>query len=177
MPHRCAKRPQLVSHVLNVAASRESSIAERLSQLSRALPGCCKVPGFSLESHALSLFWPQCRCSFLRSWSGVGFFCSADIFFYRRHHCTWSWVTVPGNDPCISLLDREAKGLAIHSRRHALHSRFSVQINPGAFASEPDFCAAHRELANTEEMPFDVALHEGSLSMQYHASSRTQHVM
>ena len=61
------------------------------------------------------------------------------------------------------LLDREAKGLALHPHRHALHSRVSVQINPGAFASEFDFCAAHRELANTENIPFDVALHERSL--------------
>ena len=47
----------------------------------------------------------------------------------RRHCCTWSCVTVRGNDPYMSLLDREAKGLAFHSHRHALHSRVSVRID------------------------------------------------
>ena len=102
-PHQCAERPQPVSHVLNVAPARESSLAEQLSQLSRALAGCCKVAGFSFEPHALSLFWPRCRLSFLRCWGGVGLFCSADPFFCWRH-CTWSWVTVLGGQrSCLSL--------------------------------------------------------------------------
>ena len=59
------------------------------------------------------------------------------------------------DDPGIGLLDREAKGLAFHSHKHA-------------FASELNFCAALRELSNTEKMPFDVALHDMSVSMQHY---------
>ena len=83
-PHRCAKRPQPVSNVFNVAATRESSLAKWLSQLSRSLPVCCKVTGFSLEPHALSLFRPWCRCSFRCCRSRDGLFCSADLFIDRR---------------------------------------------------------------------------------------------
>ena len=42
-PHGCAMRSQPVSHVFAVAATREPSLAEGLSQLSRSLPVCCKV--------------------------------------------------------------------------------------------------------------------------------------
>ena len=104
--------------------------------------------------------WVWSGVHILRCWSGVGLFCSADIFLYWRHHCTWSWVTVLGSDPSISLVDRETKGFAFHSHKHALHSRVSVQTNPGDFASELDFGTAHREPSDTGKKPFDVALHE-----------------
>ena len=80
-------------------ATRESSLAEWLSQLSQALPGCCKAAGFSLKPHALSPFWTRCRLSFLCCLSGVGLFCSADLLINRRHHCMWSWVTCLRDDP------------------------------------------------------------------------------
>ena len=73
----------------------------------------------------------------------------------------WSWVSCLRDDPGISFLDREAKGLAFRSHRHALRSSVSVKINPRAFASELDFCTALRELSNTEKIRFDVTLHEG----------------
>ena len=41
---------------------------------------------------------PQLPALLERGWG-----CSADLFFYRRHHCTWSWVNVLWNDPCIGL--------------------------------------------------------------------------
>ena len=59
------------------------------------------------------------------------------------------------------------KSFTFHSHRHALHSTVGVKINPRAFASELDFCTTLRELSDTEKRPFDVALHKGSLGMQY----------
>ena len=52
-------------------------------------------------THALRLFWPRCRRSFLCCWSGVGLFCSAHLSIYRRHRCMWSWITCPRS--CLSL--------------------------------------------------------------------------
>ena len=100
MPH--AGAPSALNRLLmsSTLLPLESSLAERLSQLSRALPGCCKVAGFSLEPHALSLFWPRCRLSLLCWWSGFGLFCSADLLFYRRALPLHVELGL-GNDPCI----------------------------------------------------------------------------
>ena len=71
-PHRCPKRSQPVSHVFNVAAARETTPAERMSQLSRALPVCCKVTGFSLEPLQLPVLQEQGGCSSLSISSSTG---------------------------------------------------------------------------------------------------------
>ena len=129
-PHQCAKRPQPVSHVFNIAATGESSLAERSAQLSRTQPVCCKVTGFSLEPHALSLFWPWCRCSFWWCRSRDGLFFSVDIFIGMRYHCMWSWVTGLGMTQA-SVFWIERPNVFLFTRKwHALHFSVSLQINP-----------------------------------------------
>ena len=112
-PDWCTKRLQPDSHVFNVAATRESSPS--------GCPNCrevCQATATSRasRSHALSLFWPRCRCSFR---------CRALPIssVNRRHHCMWTRVTCLRDAPGISFLDREAKSIAFLSHKHAVADR------------------------------------------------------
>ena len=112
-PHR-AERLQPDSHVVNIAATRESSFAKWLSQLPRALPGCCKIAGLSFEPLSLSLLCPR-RCRGRRL-----LLLSADINVYGRDFSTRGFVICFGGGPGAGLLNGEAKSLPFLAHKHAL---------------------------------------------------------
>ena len=79
---------------------------------------------------------PHFRCSRRR----IGCFCSADLLIYRRYYCMWSWVTCLRDDPGVSFLDREAKGPAFHSHKHALQCEDQIHLLP-SLTSAPLFAS------------------------------------
>ena len=172
-PHRCAKRSQPVSPVFNIAATRESSLAEGLSQLSNMDRRYCWVPTPLLDhpcrrhelrhvlSHhsILSTSWSTCQnrlkcvrcqdCDRHAVWEGFE---------------TFTFILLDSSFPLSQLVQKVHCFSRTPTRLHDSHELCVVQLRqagtPSPFVSKPRSRYVSHRFGVESAFFFPVCVHQ-----------------